>query len=359
MRDKRPDADAAGETESDPRRAGSGPLGPPRDYLSLLKPKIVGLLSLVALCGFLVGLPSSRASGLDGVALLVTGALAAGGSGALNNYHDRDIDPVMERTRHRPIPDGRIPPWHALILGLGLSLAALLVGTSLLPSEGFVWVGAGWLAYLGVYTIGLKRRSVWGVVLGGTAGSFAVLAGLATAGGPIPAAGWVMASLVAVWTLPHAWAQALVHVEDFRRAGVATLPAETELDPTTRAIRATAFLTVAIAGAAAFVVGPVYALGALAPLAVLALAADQLYRHPSRENARFLFRISNVVLAFLFLLWTVDAWIQTAEIGVGVLALVLGTLALDEVVFERLPAPDHPVLGVWGNLRGKTPAARR
>jgi protoheme IX farnesyltransferase len=192
-------------------------------YLDLTKPKIVFLLDFTALMAFLVATRGINVLSL--VVVLVAGTLASGGAGALNCYLDRDIDKSMGRTSQRPIPRGEVSPFNALVFGL--ALVALGVGISLLLlslwASLFIFLGAA--IYVGFYTKWLKRRTTLNIVLGGSAGSCAPLAGWAAATGNVGViAPWLMALLVFVWTPSHFWSLALRASKDYSKAGIPMLP---------------------------------------------------------------------------------------------------------------------------------------
>jgi protoheme IX farnesyltransferase len=192
-------------------------------YWELTKPKIVLLLDFTALMAFLVAATSFSIVGL--VALILAGTLASAGAGALNSYLDEDIDRAMRRTRQRPIPQGEISPYHALVFGVGLIAAGLLIAGWLLPSVSALFILLGALIYVLFYTKYLKRRTTLNIVLGGSAGSCAPLAGWAAATGNLSAAApWLMALLVFVWTPSHFWALAMRAVGDYSKAGIPMLP---------------------------------------------------------------------------------------------------------------------------------------
>jgi heme o synthase len=197
---------------------------PLRDVLELAKPGITALICLVAVGGFLLADPRS----IDLVRLgwlVLTGAAASAGAAMLNHYLDRDVDARMRRTRHRPLPDERIAP-SALAAGLGLGLlAGGIAGASLLlnPLTGFS-IFLGGLTYVVVYTLWLKRRSSWNIVIGGFAGSAPALAGSAAAVGDWTIGVLAFALLVFLWTPPHFWSLALLLKDDYARVGLPMLP---------------------------------------------------------------------------------------------------------------------------------------
>jgi protoheme IX farnesyltransferase len=195
-----------------------------RDYLSLLKLRIVALLDATA-----VGVMLPAAHGhprLGGVlAVLAGGTLAAGGAHAINCWFDRDIDAEMSRTRLRPLPAGRIPPWHALAIGIALNLVAFAVlwsGANLLAASLAL---AGSLIYVFVYTIWLKRSTPQNIVIGGAAGAVPPLVGWAAATGHLDLTALALFGVIFFWTPPHFWALALMIKSDYARAHVPMLPA--------------------------------------------------------------------------------------------------------------------------------------
>src|SRR5712691_7972644 len=192
-------------------------------YVDLTKPKIVFLLDFTALMAFLVATRGVNLVNL--VAVLVAGTLASGGAGALNCYLDRDIDQSMGRTSQRPIPKGEVSPFNALVFGLALVGGGVGVSFLLksLWASLFIFLGAA--IYVGFYTKWLKPRTTLNIVLGGSAGSCAPLAGWAAATGQLNAvAPWLMALLVFVWTPSHFWGLAIRAVGDYSKAGIPMLP---------------------------------------------------------------------------------------------------------------------------------------
>lgn len=195
-----------------------------RDYVTLAKPGITGLIVLVAVGGFVLASPSV----LDPVRLLelaAFGAAASAGAAMLNHYLDRDLDGRMRRTRSRPLPQARIDP-SGRVAVLGLVLSAVGVGgASLLlnPLTGLS-ILLGGVTYVVVYTAWLKRRSSWNIVIGGFAGSAPALAGSAAAVGTWTPGVLAFALLVFLWTPPHFWSLALLLKDDYRAAGLPMLP---------------------------------------------------------------------------------------------------------------------------------------
>jgi heme o synthase len=207
-----------------PPDAPAGAAGTLGDWVSLAKPGITALICLVAVAGFLIASP--RSVDLLRLGLLVlTGGAASAGSGMLNHYLDRDLDPRMHRTADRPLPAARIRP-EAAAAAAGAVLVAAGVGAAswlLNPLTGLsILLGA--VTYVGVYTAWLKRRSSWNIVIGGFAGSAPALAGSAAAVGGWTSGAIALAVLVFLWTPPHFWSLALLLRDDYARAGLPMLP---------------------------------------------------------------------------------------------------------------------------------------
>jgi len=266
---------------------------PASDWFSLAKPGITALICLVGVGGFLIASP--RSIDVVRLALLVaTGASASAGSGMLNHYLDRDLDPEMRRTRDRPLAGERIRPRGA-VAAVGLALVALGVGGAaywLNPLTGFsIFLGAG--TYVGLYTAWLKRRSSWNIVIGGFAGSAPALAGSAAAVGSWTWGAIALAALVFLWTPPHFWSLALLLREEYAKAKLPMLPRMDDPSYSGKVVVVSAALLVVAAlcvGATGATAWPVtVALVALGGVFVLVTAP--LWRGVSKPLARrgFLF----------------------------------------------------------------------
>jgi protoheme IX farnesyltransferase len=193
-----------------------------RDYVALLKPRVMRLVVFTALAA-LVAAPGTLHP-VVAFAALVWIAVGAGASGALNMWWDRDIDAAMGRTAQRPIPSGRVEAGEALGLGIGLSvLSVAMLGVVANP------LAAGLLAftivfYAVIYSMWLKRATPQNIVIGGAAGAFPPMIAWAAATGEITAASVLMFLVIFLWTPPHFWALALFRNEDYARVGVPMLP---------------------------------------------------------------------------------------------------------------------------------------
>src|ERR1700693_5412082 len=169
-----------------------------RDYLSLLKLRIVVLLDATAV-GVMIPAAHGHPPLVPVLAVLAGGTLAAGGAHAINCWFDRDIDAEMSRTRRRPLPDGRIPPWHALAIGIALNVLAFAIlwaGANLLAAALAL---AGTLIYGFVYTIWLERSTPQNIVIGGAAGAVPPLVGWAAATGHLDATAFALVGVIFFW----------------------------------------------------------------------------------------------------------------------------------------------------------------
>lgn len=198
--------------------------GTVQDYIQLLKPRVMSLVVFTGFVGFYVAPGASDVHPFLAAVAIFCIALAAGASGAINMWYDRDIDAVMKRTKARPIPQNKIVPDDALAFGVVLTLfSIMMMGLAL------NWVAAALLLsaslfYVFVYTIWLKRRTPQNIVIGGAAGAFPPMIGWAAATGNVTVESVVLFSLIFFWTPPHFWALALFRNEDYTRAKVPMLP---------------------------------------------------------------------------------------------------------------------------------------
>jgi heme o synthase len=275
-------------------------------YWELMKPKIVLLLDFTAIMAFLV--PLSTINLVRLVAVLVAGTLASGGAGALNSYLDEDIDRSMGRTSKRPIPQGEVSPRRALVFGISLVAGGVLISLLLLPVLAAFFILLGAAIYVLFYTKYLKRRTTLNIVLGGSAGSCAPLAGWAAATGNLTAVPpWLMALLVFVWTPSHFWALAMRAVSDYTKAGIPMLPVVVGEKKTAQYIALNTFLLVPLSlalvpfgfGLLYLVVASILGLGMI-------LLDLQLVANPSKAQAWTAFKFSSPYLAIVFLAMVLD-----------------------------------------------------
>ncbi len=193
-----------------------------RDWLVLLKPRVVSLVVFTGAIGLIVA-PTPLHPVLAFAAVLCI-AVAAGAAGAINMWFDRDIDAIMRRTASRPIPGGRIEASDVLGFGIVLAIASVLLMYLATNVVAATWLAVSILFYVGVYTMWLKRRTPQNIVIGGAAGAFPPIIGWAAATGSVGVFPLLMFAIVFFWTPPHFWALSLYASDDYERAGVPMLP---------------------------------------------------------------------------------------------------------------------------------------
>jgi protoheme IX farnesyltransferase len=283
------------------------PVADPSDYFRLLKPRVMSLVVLTALAGLLLA-PVPPHPLIVFTAILSI-AVGAGASGALNMWYDADIDAVMTRTQTRPIPAGRLDGDSALAFGMVLALLSVF-------TLGFAtnWLAASLLAftiffYVVVYTMWLKRSTPQNIVIGGAAGALPPMVGYAAATGDISLASIVLFAIIFVWTPPHFWALAIVKHDDYGRAGVPMMPNVLGTDRTRTEILIYSLLLAPLA-VLPWLMGfatAIYGVAAILSGLYLVWLAAQVYRKREGDAARraslklFLFSISYLFMLFLIL----------------------------------------------------------
>ncbi len=193
------------------------------DFLKLNKPIIVVLLLVITYAGMIVGAEKIPPFGVT-FWTLFAGALAAGGSSAINQYIDREIDFSMQRTAKRPIPSGRLKPAEALALGMAELIISFFIYVFFVNLTAALLALAGMIYYVVIYSLWLKHATVQNIVIGGGAGAIPPLVGWAAATGSLNFSSLFLFAIVFLWTPPHFWALALLRRNDYARAKVPMLP---------------------------------------------------------------------------------------------------------------------------------------
>jgi len=275
------------------------------DYVALTKPKVQSLLLLTTVCSMeIAGDPS-----IGLIALTVVGGyLSAGGAGAVNHWYDRDIDAQMPRTANRPVPSGRVAPRAALFFGIALAVLSFVLLTTTVNLLAASLALAGFLGYVFVYTIWLKRRTPQNIVIGGAAGAFPPLVGWAAVTGGLGGMPLYLFAIVFFWTPPHFWALSLLMKEEYRRVGVPMLPVVRGEDETRKQILLYAVLLWAITQLpfCAGGLGTFYLVSSLVLGGLLIGGAVVLYRRADRRSALRLYLFSLLYLALLFGAMVID-----------------------------------------------------
>ncbi len=272
------------------------------DYVVLTKPRIISLLLLTTLTAMLIA--TGKLPPLElAFATLLAGGMMAGAANALNCYLDRVMDLRMSRTRNRPIPARRIAPTNALIFSLTLATSAFLLFTLAVNLLSALLSFAGFLIYILVYTLWLKRTSPSAVFFGGIAGAVPPLVGWAAATGQVDLHAFELFAIVAIWQVPHTWALSLMLQNDYARAKVPVLPVVAGPDETRKQILLYTVL-LALFTFLPYTTG-LLDLGYFVPTVILGAEfialAGKLYRAPDRRLTVQLYKYSLIYLALLFI----------------------------------------------------------
>ena len=279
-----------------------------RTALGVFKIRI-GVLIMVTALGGMAIVPGSRLGLAQVLVLALAVLVAAASAGAFNQFVEADADRLMARTRGRAFASGLLPRsagWLASIVGL--IVLAVAVAAWAVNGVAALFIGLGAFTYGVVYTLWLKRRTAWNIVIGGLSGSFAALAGAAAVDPQIPAQAWVLALVLFLWTPPHFWSLAIAVEADYRAAGVPMLPVVVGTERAARIVHASTLLLVAssllpmMAGA-----GWLVGVGAVLGGAHFLRCTRVLARAPGRKTAMAAFFASMVQLSVLLLAVVVDA----------------------------------------------------
>jgi protoheme IX farnesyltransferase len=279
-----------------------------RAYLDLTKPRLLPLVLFSGLPVLLMAGPERVTPELACMTLLGT-ALAAGAANALNSYLERERDALMERTASRPLPAGALSAAHALAFGMALGV----LGTAVL----WAWSGAAAalialsaiLVYVFAYTLWLKPRSRFGVLVGGISGAIAPLIADAAVDGRVGPVGLLLFAIIFVWQPPHFYAIALYRRGEYERAGFQMLPSRVGDEATRRRILLWVAAAVVPVSLAAWVATPLAGLYGVAALALggwFVVECVHLCRERSDAAARRVFRVSLAHLVGLFSAMLID-----------------------------------------------------
>ena len=269
------------------------------DYVELTKPKVQTLLLLTTVTTMEVaGSPPASKIALT----CLGGYLSAGGAGAVNHFYDRDIDARMRRTASRPIPAGRISPRAALTYGCSLAaLSFLLLSLTVNVLASSLALG-GFVGYVGVYTVWLKRRTPHNIVIGGAAGAMPPLVGWAAARGSLSWTALYLFAIVFYWTPPHFWSLSLLMKDEYAKAAVPMMPVVRGEQETRRQIVLYTLLLYAISQLpfCAHAFGGFYLVASMALGCAFIAGSLWLYRRADRRTALRLYLFSLLYLALLF-----------------------------------------------------------
>lgn len=287
-----------------------------QSYYQLTKPRIILLLLITTAAGMWLAAKGE----VDPLLLLVTltgGALASGSANTINCLYDRDIDYIMERTRWRPLPSGRVKPIDALIFAIALAIASFTLLTVFANLLTALLALSGIVFYVLIYTHWLKRHSVQNIVIGGAAGAIPPLVGWAAVTGDLSWSAWLLFAIIFLWTPPHFWALAMMIRDEYQEVGVPMLPVIEGDEITAKQIWIYSLILIPSTLLLVYPLhtsGFVYAIIALILGGIFLQKAWQLLQTPSERNtARSLFKYSILYLMLLCAAMVVDSLPITHE----------------------------------------------
>ena len=281
-----------------------------KDYISLLKPRVMSLVVFTALVGIYLA-PGSINPFIAFIAILCI-SFASGASGAINMWYERDIDILMNRTKNRPIPGKRMLPQSAIEFAIVTAFISVFVMSLAVNFVAGLLLLCAILFYVFIYTIWLKRRTPQNIVIGGAAGALPPVIGWACVTGNVSWESISLFLIIFLWTPPHFWALALYKNEDYTKAGIPMLPVVAGSKETRKQILIYSFLLLAGSLFPLWLgmFGIIYGIAALVLGVGFIHLAYKLYVEYKEELARKTFKYSLLYLALLFALMVVDNIIQ-------------------------------------------------
>ncbi len=270
------------------------------DYFALLKPRVMSLVVFTGLVGMAVA-PGDLHPVLAFTALLCI-AVGAGASGAINMWYDADIDQIMERTKDRPVPAGKVTANEALAIGTGLSIASVLLMGLAINMVAAILLAITIGFYVFIYTMWLKRRTPQNIVIGGAAGAFPPMIGWAAVSGDVSLESAVLFAIIFMWTPPHFWALSLWRDIDYAKAGVPMLPVVAGREATRKQVVIYSVLLFPIAVMPYFMgyAGLFYGIGSALLGGIFLFGAIKVWLKKDEKSAKQLFAFS---LLYLFLIF--------------------------------------------------------
>lgn len=296
-----------------------------QSYYQLTKPRIIPLLLITTAASMWIA-SDGKVDPVLLVATLSGGTFAAGAAQTINCIYDRDIDYDMERTRHRPLPSGRVQSRDALIFAIVLATISFTLLTVFANLLSALLAMSGIVFYVGIYTHLLKRHTTQNIVIGGAAGAIPALVGWAACTGALSVPAWVLFGIVFLWTPPHFWALALMIRDDYAKVGVPMLPVVAGNTATAWQIW---WYTLILIPTTLLLVYPLnvsglfYAVVALILGSIFIKKAWALLQDPSnQQQARSLFLYSILYMMLLCAGMMIDSLPITHQVTTAVMALV-------------------------------------
>ena len=278
--------------------------------INLTKPRIISLLLITAMTGMYL---ASQGNTLDSkiiLFVLLGGALAAGGANSINNYLDRDIDLLMERTKIRPLAKGSIPPLVGLYLGLILNISSFLMLYFQVNLLSACLTISATLFYVFIYTMWLKRRTPQNIVIGGAAGAIPPVVGWAAVTNEIGIPAIALFLIIFFWTPPHFWALSILLKDDYAKAKIPMLPVVSSIQETAKQIvRYSVFLVlITVVFSLHNSVSYIYLSSSILLGAIFIYLSIRFKAESTESNARTLYIFSLLYLALLFLSIILDGF---------------------------------------------------
>ena len=287
-----------------------------KNFLEISKPRIVLVLVITAVTSMLAATrfdnnTSSIAWNISGwklLFLIICGSLSSMGASAINMFYDKNIDNLMKRTSKRPIPSGNLAANKVLIYGLSISIISVgLASFTLNPTAAFM-IGLGIFFYVVIYTVLLKRRSVWNVVIGGFAGSAAAMAGWTTTTNSIDLLGFLIGWIVFMWSPPHFWCLSIKMKDEYAKAKVPMLPVLYGNKTTSKYIFLSTIILLPYSVSLYFFgLGLLYTTVALVSGSIMAIYHYKLMKNPTPEFAWKAYKVTAPYLVIIFIAIALDA----------------------------------------------------
>ena len=281
-----------------------------QSYYQLTKPRIIPLLLITTSASMWM----ASEGRVDPVLLIVTlvgGTLAAASAQTLNCIYDRDIDYTMERTRHRPIPSGRVQTRDAMLFAIALAILSFTLLAVFAHLLAALLAMSGIVFYMLIYTHMLKRHTSQNIVIGGAAGAIPALVGWAAVTGSLSWSAWMLFAIVFIWTPPHFWGLALMIKDDYAKVGIPMLPVVEGEVETSRQIW---IYTLILVPSTLLLIYPLGTAGVVYGVIALTLGwqfiqkAWQLLQNPlDNTSARSVFKYSIIYMMLLCLGLVIDS----------------------------------------------------
>lgn len=279
------------------------------DFFSLLKPRVMSLVVFTGFAGMWIAPGFSSLNPVLAMIAMLALAVNAGAAGAINMWYDRDIDKIMNRTRGRAIPMGRVDESEALAFGIVLSIFSVMIMGMALN-----WVAAGVLAfanffYVVIYTMLLKRTTPQNIVIGGAAGAFPPVVGWAAVTGDVTLIPIILFAIIFLWTPPHFWALSLFANEDYKRAKIPmmTVTAGAQATKIQMLLYTLALFPLTLAPFFLGAAGWIYGISAFILSGFFVITAVKVLKSDDLKQARLMFSYSVFYLFALFLAVMIDA----------------------------------------------------